>query len=111
MITKLSLFESKDFDFINDLDIELIQKETENNFAVPIMYIAQFPDITTIHVPHFYTKKVEYINIETYLLTDKLLDNLNKDFKEYGIKLILSTGLEKRFSTVLAQKLGKKVKI
>jgi len=88
---------------LENIDVDILIKELHKKPFVEFLYVAEFPDITIINVPYFFSKTNHHINIETHMLQDKLLKYMNKYFNKYDIKVFESQKEEQRLYSIIAQ--------
>lgn len=106
MITKLNTFKINesinDIDLSN-IDIVNIQNAVEKEKYVEILFVVEFPDITVVNIPHYFSITNNYCNIETYMMKKELLKKINSYFKQYNIKVFSKDKLSEDSYTIIAQ--------
>jgi len=85
--------------FISDNLINQVEKDK----FVEILYVSEFPDITVINIPHYFSKNNNSIIIETYMLQQELIKKLNAFFQKYNIRVYVNQKLDERYYSIIAQ--------
>ncbi len=88
---------------LQNIDLDNLINKVKNDKFVEFLYVSEFPDITIINIPHYFSKTNNYIIIETYMLQQELIKNLNTYFKKYNIKVFVRQKLDERYYSIIAQ--------
>jgi hypothetical protein len=88
---------------LQNIDLDNLINKVKNDKFVEFLYVSEFPDITIINIPHYFSKTNNYIIIETHILQQELIKNLNTYFKKYNIKVFVRQKLDERYYSIIAQ--------
>jgi len=88
---------------LQNIDLDNLINKVKNDKFVEFLYVSEFPDITIINIPHYFSKTNNYIIIETNILQQELIKNLNTYFKKYNIKVFVRQKLDERYYSIIAQ--------